>query len=154
MLGSNEGDREHLLQGAVEHIGRLAGKPEAISSIYETEAWGNTNQAPFLNQAVVIQTALQAPDLLAALLSIEDALGRKRGTRWAPRTIDIDILFYGDHIIQDFTLKIPHPEIASRRFVLEPLAELLPSFVHPVHHMDMKTLLALCPDPLGVRKVS
>ena len=107
MLGSNEGDREHLLQGAVEHIGRLAGKPEAISSIYETEAWGNTNQAPFLNQAVVIQTALQAPDLLAALLSIEDALGRKRGTRWAPRTIDIDILFYGDHIIQDFTLKIP-----------------------------------------------
>ncbi len=132
-LGSNLGDREHMIWGAI-HM--LTFNPEveavAVSSIRETEPAGFVDQPRFLNAAAAIETELEPRALLDLLLSIERELGRTReGPRFGPRTIDLDLLLYGDEVVDEPGLKIPHPRLHERRFALEPLAELDPDLTVP-----------------------
>ena len=126
-LGSNLGDREGLIRRAAELIGAVR-----LSTLIETDPWGYENQPRFLNAVAEIDTTLSARQLLDHLLDVERRLGRERiGPRWGPRTIDLDLLLYGDEVIDEPGLVVPHPRIAERRFVLEPLAELVPTRILP-----------------------
>jgi 2-amino-4-hydroxy-6-hydroxymethyldihydropteridine diphosphokinase len=132
-LGSNAGDRAGYLRRAVELLRAEPGlEVIAVSSVRETEPVGLVDQPRFLNAAVEIETGLTAPDLLDRLLAVEQALGRRRtGPRWGPRTIDLDLLLYGREVVDEPGLTVPHPRLAERRFVLEPLHELDPNLVVP-----------------------
>jgi 2-amino-4-hydroxy-6-hydroxymethyldihydropteridine diphosphokinase len=122
-LGSNLGDREALIRRAAEAIGAVR-----LSTIRETEPWGLADQPSYLNAVAELETALSARELLDRLLDVERELGRERvGPRWGPRTIDLDLLLYGDEMIDEPGLRVPHPYLLERRFVLEPLAELVPA---------------------------
>ena len=154
LMGGNMGNREEYLQQAAALIGQLAGKLVKSSSIYETAAWGNTSQPAFLNQAIVIQTALSASELMTTLLLIEEKMGRKRLDRYGPRVIDIDILLYDQEIHQSAHITIPHPELQNRRFALEPLQELAPDLVHPIFQQSVSELLNNCQDSLPVYKLT
>ena len=151
-LGSNEGDRVLWLEKALKMIWGSCGTILTRSSIYETKAWGITEQPDFLNMVVCIETARAPVELLTALLNIETSLGRQRTIKWGPRTIDIDILLYNDAIVDKPELKIPHPFMHERRFTLIPLAELAPNYMHPTMHETIAQLLANCPDELEVHK--
>jgi len=129
-LGSNLGDRIGNLEKAVEHLRRKV-DIERASSVYETEPVGYEDQPLFLNAVVSAATELEPLELLRFAKQIETELGRKPGFRNAPRIIDIDILFYGDRIVQSRELVIPHPRVSERAFVLVPLAEVAPEYVHP-----------------------
>ncbi|MDP4151400.1 MAG: 2-amino-4-hydroxy-6-hydroxymethyldihydropteridine diphosphokinase [Bacteroidota bacterium] len=153
LIGGNVGDRQASLEGARTNIGLGAGKIVHASSIWQTAAWGKTDQAPFLNQALSIITPLDAPALMAVLLEIEEKMGRIRNERYGPRIIDIDILFYEDLVIDLPQLKVPHPEIQRRRFALAPLAEIAPDLIHPVLKRSIRDLLAECTDPGDVKKI-
>lgn len=132
-LGSNQGDRLANLRLAVEALKGIPGTlVTGTSGIYATEPVGKTNQPEFLNLAAEIETGLEPGDLLAALQNVEKGLGRERGERWGPRTIDLDILYFGQRIVGQPDLTIPHPRAQQRAFVLEPLAELAPELVDPV----------------------
>ncbi len=124
-LGSNVGDRLGHLRRAVEALGSL-GEVEAVSSLYETEPVGGPDQGPFLNAVVILDTALEPPELLAALHRIEADAGRVRDVRWGPRTLDLDLLVVEGRVVEDDDLRIPHPRAAERRFVLAPLVEVWP----------------------------
>ena len=150
--GGNLGDRMVNLSRAKNAIAEKIGNITSQSSIYETAAWGKEDQPAFLNQVLEISTKLSPQDLLTSLLSIEKEMGRIRTEKLGPRTIDLDILFYNDTIIQEDNLVIPHPHISSRRFVLEPLSELAPNFVHPALQKTISELLASCPDMLPVSR--
>ncbi|WP_053404912.1 2-amino-4-hydroxy-6-hydroxymethyldihydropteridine diphosphokinase [Persicobacter sp. CCB-QB2] len=150
LLGSNLQDREKLLREATETIDLRLGKVLHKSHIYETEAWGVREQPLFLNQVLEIETALAPMDLLLGIQQIEQQLGRVRHERWGERTIDIDILFYGNEQINAQRLTVPHPEIQNRKFTLLPMAEIAGSFQHPVFQKDMKALLSDCKDDLKV----
>lgn len=131
-LGGNLGDREAYLQQAV----RLLGEQERVrvlrlSPIYETEPWGYTDQAAFLNQVAEVETELSPQALLAATQAVERALGRERLLRWGPRTMDVDILLYGDRRIDEPDLTVPHPRLTQRAFVLVPLTDLAPDLQLP-----------------------
>lgn len=152
LLGGNLGNREQNLRRALRHIEQLCGSVQKQSALYETAAWGNTEQPAFLNQAVMITTALTAADLLHTLLQIEKDMGRVREEKYAPRIIDIDILFYNRDVIDLPGLQVPHPEMTRRLFVLMPLAELVPHKIHPVHKKSVKQLLAECADTLPVTR--
>lgn len=149
-LGSNLGERADLLASARTRIGILVGKLEAASSIYETAPWGNADQPPFLNQVVSVSTKLAPRVLLDTLLAIERSLGRVRAEPLGPRTIDIDILLYGDQVVNEASLVIPHPAMVDRRFVLTPLAEIAADVKHPVQGKTIKEMLEACQDPLSV----
>jgi 2-amino-4-hydroxy-6-hydroxymethyldihydropteridine diphosphokinase len=123
------------------------------SSVYETAAWGNKDQPDFLNMVLIANTQLAPLVAINTLLGIEAELGRKREMKWGQRTIDIDILFFGNKIIQLPQLVIPHPFITQRRFVLMPLAEIAPDFLHPVLKKSMAELLQECPDESQVKLV-
>jgi len=151
LLGSNQGDREYFLNEATQRISQLAGEVIKKSAVYETAAWGLEDQAAFLNQVVQISTPLSPADLLTQINKIEKELGRVREVKWAARVIDIDILYYGDVILQTENLVIPHPHLHERRFTLVPLVELAPDFVHPVLQQTNKDLLTTCKDQLEVR---
>ena len=126
-LGSNLGDRAALIRRAAELIGATR-----VSTVIETEPWGLVDQPPFLNAVAEIETTLSARQLLDHLLDVERRLGRERiGPRWGPRTIDLDLLLYGDEVIEEPGLVVPHPHLRERRFVLEPLAELVPTRILP-----------------------
>ena len=130
-LGSNMGDRLSNLEKA---IALLAGLPASVSKksgVYETAAWGNTNQPSFYNQVLEIKTDLDAFSLMEKILMIEKKMGRVRIMKWEPRIIDIDILFFNDGQINTPELTIPHPFLHERKFVLEPLNEILPEKMHP-----------------------
>ncbi len=131
-FGSNLGDRAHLINQALQALSEL---PQTsllkLSSLYETAPVGYLEQGAFLNGVVCIRTALPAETLLQRLLKIENSLGRKRIERWGPRTVDLDILFFGDRIINTVDLVVPHPELVRRLFVLEPLNEIIPNWQHP-----------------------
>jgi len=153
LLGSNLGNRQHYLQEAVRLIGIYVAPVIKTSSIYETQSWGKTDAPDYLNQVVALETELPAQELLRKILDIELMLGRKREEKWGSRTIDIDILFYYDEIIDAENLKVPHPELHKRRFTLEPLAEIAPGLVHPVLKktiLDVKNELR---DSLIVKKL-
>ena len=122
------------------------------SRLYSTAAWGDINQPDFLNQVIVVETTLTADSTLQTILSIEEEMGRVRSYKNAPRIIDIDILFFNKEIIRGKNLVIPHPEIPNRRFVLVPLNELSPGFVHPVLQQTIHQLLKDCSDKLSVQK--
>ena len=154
LTGGNVGNREQYLQESARLIEAACGKIVHRSAIYETAPWGKTDQAAFLNQALELDTMMDAEYLMKTLLGIEETAGRKRTERYGPRTIDIDILFFNHEIQSTPLLTIPHPQIAQRRFVLEPMNELAPSFIHPVLKKPIAQLLAECPDPLPVKKFS
>ena len=154
LTGGNMGDREAFLEKAAKAIEEKCGTVLTRSSIYETAAWGKQDQEPFLNQVLMIRTRLEPLQLLKTLLRIEEKLGRKREIKYGPRLIDIDILFFGNKIVREHHLVIPHPEMQNRRFVLEPLAEIAPEKIHPVFHRTISRLLADCTDPLAVNKIS
>jgi 2-amino-4-hydroxy-6-hydroxymethyldihydropteridine diphosphokinase len=130
-LGSNLGDREENLRGALERLSELG--PLRASSFRETDPVGVTDQPRFLNAAAELETELGARELLGRLLEIERGLGRDRAveTRWGPRTIDLDLLLYGDEVLDEPGLTVPHPRLAERRFALEPLNELAPDLALP-----------------------
>ncbi len=152
-LGSNEGDRMQWLQRAMDLLAINCGTITKRSSVYETAAWGLTDQADFLNMAVEIQTTKTPTELLDAILDIETQLGRQRSVKWGPRTIDIDILLYNNSIIDTTKLIIPHPFLHQRLFTLLPLAEIAPKYLHPKLNKTVSELLAECPDELDVHKV-
>jgi 2-amino-4-hydroxy-6-hydroxymethyldihydropteridine diphosphokinase len=141
-LGSNVGDRGATLDAALE---RLA--PRRVSRVVETEPWGRKDQPRFLNAVAEIETSLEAEPLLDRLLDVEREFGRVRGERWGPRTLDLDLLLYGDRVIHTPRLEVPHPRLAERRFVLEGLAELCPDRTVPGTGKSVAELLKKCEDP-------
>ena len=153
LIGGNEGDRSAYLQETTRRIGSLGSRIIRQSSVYETAAWGKTDQAAFLNQALIVETPLDAPALMQRLLAIEEQMGRVRTERYGSRTIDIDILFFNEDVIRLPWLIIPHPEVANRRFALEPVNEIAPDYVHPILQKTIHELLTLCPDKLEVKKL-
>ena len=130
-LGTNLGDREATLRRAVDLL-REQVDVRAVSSVRETEPWGLVDQPPFLNAAVEVETELTPRELLDLLFDVEQSLGRTReGPRYGPRTIDLDLLVYGEERLDEPGLTVPHPRLHERRFALEPLAELAPDLVVP-----------------------
>lgn len=154
LLGSNRGNRADILQKARENIFRAAGRPLAESSLYESDPWGFSDPTPFLNQVIIIETAVAPKPLLKVLLDIEDQLGRMRDGQsiYSSRPIDIDILFYDHLIIDDETLQVPHPRMQNRMFTLLPLLEVHPNLIHPVLKKPVKALKKECTDTLKVEK--
>lgn len=154
-LGGNLGDREVWLKTAIEEIKKRVGAVSAISSTYETEAWGVTNQQAYLNVCVEVNTQQTAEELITSLLSIESDLGRKRDVyhTYEPRTIDLDILFFNDEIIEFQHLVVPHPRLHLRKFVLIPLNDIAPNYVHPVFKKTITELLNECQDTSDVKLI-
>ena len=152
LIGGNLGDRAAYLEQAIKQIEALCGRITHTSSIYETAAWGFTEQPPFFNQALQVETALSATELMQQLLSIELSLGRERLLPLGPRSIDLDIIYFNNEIIQDDIVSIPHPRMEQRNFVLIPLNEIAPTFLHPVLHIPTSTLLKQCKDESHVYK--
>lgn len=149
-IGSNLGDREENLAQVRDSIEAFA-RIEAVSPVYETDAWGFEDQPAFLNQVIHIITSLTPQALLRRIKRIEKDLGRKKSFRWGPRLIDIDILFFADHIIESASLTIPHKELHKRAFVLVPLADIAPDFVHPVFNQTVSALRDTLADLEGIR---
>jgi 2-amino-4-hydroxy-6-hydroxymethyldihydropteridine diphosphokinase len=150
-LGSNLGDREAHLKDAQNRLGAV-GRVVAVSSYYETEPVEFTDQPWFLNCAVALETAPTPQILMTSLLGIEEAMGRKRVQKKGPRIIDIDILLFGDTIVDTAEVTIPHPAMHERRFVLEPLAEIAPDARHPVLNKTIRELQYALLDGQVVRK--
>jgi len=154
LIGGNLGNRKENLSKAVSLINEQCGSLTRSSSIYETEAWGITDQPSFLNQALEISTSLNARQLMRKVLQIEEEMGRVRKEKLGPRIIDIDILLFENEIHDLRFLKIPHPEMQNRRFVLVPLAEINSTLQHPVLKKTIAELLEECPDNLEVKKIT
>lgn len=154
LTGGNLGERVHNLATARELVAEQIGNIIAASSLYETAAWGNTDQPAFLNQAIMIETPLNARQLIRRILKIEKKMGRVREEKYGPRLIDIDILLFNNETHNYQFLKLPHPEMQNRRFALLPLAEIAPEIIHPVLKKTIAELLQECKDELEVNKYS
>lgn len=149
-LGSNMGKRRENLRVALALIEKNIGKAARKSHLYETQPWGKTDQNSFLNQVVMINSSLEPRRLLEKISDIEHELGRDRRDKWGPRTIDIDVLFYGKRIVRDAGLEIPHPELHKRAFVLVPLLEIAPELEHPLLKQQIDELYMNCEDQSDV----
>jgi 2-amino-4-hydroxy-6-hydroxymethyldihydropteridine diphosphokinase len=154
LIGGNLGDRSAFLQQAVDLIGRRCGNIVLSSAIYETAAWGVTDQPSFYNQAIAVETMLVPEQLMQDLLHIEEDMGRKRMVKMGPRIIDLDILLIDALVISSPLLTLPHPALPYRRFALLPLSEIAPQLLHPILHKTINQLLADCTDELDVQKKS
>jgi 2-amino-4-hydroxy-6-hydroxymethyldihydropteridine diphosphokinase len=154
LMGGNLGDRLSYLQQATSMIQKYCGAVRTVSAVYETAAWGLTDQPSFYNQAMILDTELSSEALMRELLQIETSMGRERLIRLGPRTIDLDILLIGDQVIVSDLLTLPHPSLPERRFALTPLCEIAPDLVHPVLDKTVRELLADCPDDSDVQKKS
>ena len=152
-LGSNMGRPRDFLQFALNELAQL-GQITAQSDVYLTAAWGLEDQADFENMALALQCKLKPEELLQACLNIEAKAGRIRKQKWGPRCLDIDILFYDELVLNTPTLQIPHPQLHLRRFVLEPLQQIQPHFIHPQLQLSVQDLLDRCQDPLPVQKIA
>jgi len=153
LAGTNLGDRKANLDFARNSLAR-AGTVIKASSHFETEPVGFLDQPWFLNQALELETHLTPPELLSFCQNIESTCGRLRTFPNAPRTLDLDILFFGDIVISREDLVIPHPRLPDRRFALEPLAQIAPEFIHPILKKTILTLLENCPDSSEVHIVA
>lgn len=155
-LGSNEGNRLLYLQQANQYIEHKIGTIEKISSFYETEPWGFEDATPFINQVIKVNTALSPKKILERALLIEKLLGRQRietPQNYSRRTLDIDILFIDNKIINQEHLIVPHKHLHQRNFVLEPMCEIAPNFVHPFFMQTVLDLKNKCTDHTGVKKL-
>jgi 2-amino-4-hydroxy-6-hydroxymethyldihydropteridine diphosphokinase len=146
LLGSNMGNREAFLSKALTEIDATIGKISKKSKIYQTEPWGEKEQEDFLNIAVEVETKLKPKKILEKIHEIEKLLDREETYKWGPREIDIDILFYGEEMISEVDLTIPHPFIHERKFTLIPLAEIAPELYHPIMGANIMDLLLECED--------
>ena len=151
LSGSNTGDLSRNMECALTMIAQYAGDIKNTSFIYETEAWGKIEQPAYYNQVIELNTTLDANTLMQKLLQIEKMMGRERTEKWAPRLIDIDILYFNNEVMNEPDLKIPHPHLHERRFTLVPLSEILPDMLHPVLKRSNKDLLESLTDTLKVR---
>lgn len=155
LLGGNQGDRLHFLEQSCRLIEERAGVVKSYSSVYETEPWGFNAEQTFYNIALLIDTQLKAEELLKVVLNIEFELGRRRSGAegYESRPIDIDIIFYGNLVCESATLTLPHPRMCERKFVMIPVAQIAPNYMHPIKKLSMSTLLNECKDELEVKKV-
>ncbi|MEJ7646689.1 MAG: 2-amino-4-hydroxy-6-hydroxymethyldihydropteridine diphosphokinase [Chryseolinea sp.] len=153
LLGTNMGDRRKNLSDALWAIEARAGMIRKRSGIYETAPWGKSDQSAFYNQVIQISTFLKPKDLLDQLLTIETTMGRLRNEKWGERIIDIDILFFGDLVIEEENITIPHPQLPNRKFALAPLSEIADDFIHPKLFQTVHELLKNCEDFLEVKRV-
>jgi len=154
LIGGNMGDRLQNLHQAIDLLVETCGPVTQQSAVYETAAWGITDQPAFLNQALALTTVLTAQELITTVLSVEEKMGRHRLEKFGPRIIDIDILFFNDDIMDEPNLTIPHPQLQNRRFVLAPMEEIAPELVHPVLHKTIEQLLQECKDELAVKRLN
>jgi 2-amino-4-hydroxy-6-hydroxymethyldihydropteridine diphosphokinase len=154
LTGSNLGSPAENLFECLQKIESQIGKIVTKSSVYETSAWGKTNQANFLNQALEVATAFTPEQLLNEIHSIEKSIGRIRNEKWEARVIDIDIIYFGNSIINTKNLIVPHPLVAQRKFALVPLVEISGDFVHPIFNKTNAELLKECTDPLDVNLIA
>ncbi len=154
LLGTNLGNRKNNLDEAKALIGEHCGKIIKQSSIYQTAAWGFTEQPDFLNQVIQIETIYNPLELIEKLLDIEKQLGRERIVKMGPRLIDIDILLIDDLIVEEKKLQVPHPRMQDRKFVLLPLNEIASNVVHPILSKTISEILKECCDDLEAKKIN
>lgn len=155
LLGGNVGARNLALHSAERYIENKLGNIILQSSVYETEAWGKHDQAPFLNKVILVETEMKPQKVLETALQIEKLMGRNReGQKWHERIIDVDILFYNDEVINEKDLTIPHPYLQERRFTLVPLNEIATDYIHPALKKSINALLSECTDPLEVKIIA
>lgn len=155
-LGSNMGDRAANLSGALRRLEESGLERVAVSQVYETEPWGFNAETSFYNMVAVYRTLQEPTGLMTVIADIETSMGRVRSfgvEGYESRVIDIDILFYGDRVINEGGLVIPHPRLAERRFVLQPLAEMMPGRIHPVEGKSIQTMLSDCRDKMHVKVI-
>jgi 2-amino-4-hydroxy-6-hydroxymethyldihydropteridine diphosphokinase len=150
-LGSNEGNRAVNLALVLRLLSRRIGLVTKESTVYETEAWGKTDERPYYNQVVLVKTTLSALNAFRECQIIEQKMGRVRKNKWGARIMDIDVLYFNDEVVNSEELTIPHALLTERRFVLTPLVEVAPQKKHPVLGKTQSELLEACTDALSVR---
>lgn len=151
IIGGNIEPRRAFMEKAFLALEEKLGSCDQTSAIYETAAWGGKSEGAYLNQVLIFETSMAPEVVLSITRLIEDELGRQRTETWGNRTMDIDILYYGDLVYQSPRLQIPHPWIQERQFVLKPICEIIPDFIHPVLGLSQKELLLSCVDQSEVK---
>lgn len=152
-LGGNLGNTIEIFQNSIEILAKKVGKITQFSSLYQTAPWGDIQQNDFINQVIEVETNLSAQELLVILLEIESQQGRVRKERWGPRTLDLDIIFFGEQHISSENLEIPHPRMEDRKFVLIPMVEINPNLIHPISRKSIRQILLECKDECDCRVV-